>query len=110
MHGADRVEHAGQLRIEKCFVCAQNLFVHFSETPASRLQTVFPQDATQTLFTHAPIEEPFEEESFQSDASYVYGRTWELYARERSLLFACYYQQINTTLTQDAQILDTTNT
>lgn len=31
-----------------------------------------------------------------------YGRTWKLYARERCLLFACYHQQINTTLTQNA--------
>lgn len=30
----------------------------------------------------------------------VLSRTWKLYARERSLLFACYCQQINTTLTQ----------
>lgn len=78
-----------------------NIYLFFPKFPQSRIQTAFPQDENKNPF-HACTNQGATWRGIisESDGSYVYGRTWELYAGERSLLFACYYQQINTTLTQ----------
>lgn len=72
---------------------------------------LFSQDASQTLFASTCTIQP--RNPLKRNHLVVrwrlgfYARTWKLYARERSLLFACYRQQINTTLNTNAHTLYT---
>lgn len=70
-------------------ICAQ-LCIFSSRSP-SWIQTAVPIDATQTFFYTCTIWGTiWRGIVLKSGVGYVYGRTWKLYARERSLLFACY--------------------